>query len=247
MTSTSEVGDGSTVSKMDVVDTTGAPSQSTTGTASMRPRKAVWFMPDQSSQTFSTAGPYDFCAGGAQLELVAGAELVVLGCLGVVDGASPEGLGSLDGSLTVWPSGTGTITPPKLARPPPGPPNATAPAGMMTATAPETSTTSALDEGLTEETLEAGAVLQKVDQELSIRLSRRRGNLRCEVELGSTGGMGVRVAEADDDGGLDDMVELEKLICRLTLASVDGRAGAWQALGCSFVMGNAVTSRAKMA
>lgn len=55
------------------------------------------------------------------------------------------------------------------------------------------------------------------------------------------------MAETDDNGGLDDMVELEKLICRLTLASVDGRADAWQALGCSFVMGNAVTSRAKMA
>lgn len=167
VTSTSEVGDG----KMDVVDTTGAPSQSTTGTASMSPMKAIWSMPDQSSQTFSTAGPYDFCAGGAQLELVAGAELVVLGCLGAVDGASPEGLGSFDGSLTVWPSGTETITPPKLARPPPGPPNATAPTGIMTATAPETSTTSALDEGLAEETLEAGAVLQRINQELSTRLS----------------------------------------------------------------------------
>lgn len=154
-----EVGEGCTLSEVGVADTTEAPSQSTTGTASMRPRKAVWFIPDQSSQTFSTAEPYDFWAGGAQLELVAGAELVVLGCPGVVDGASPEGLGSLDGSLTVWPWGTGMMTPPKLARPPPRPPNATAPAGMMTATAPETSTTSALEEGLAEETLEAGAIL----------------------------------------------------------------------------------------
>lgn len=72
-------------------------------------------------------------------------------------------------------------------------------------------------------------------------------NLRCEVELKSTGGMGVRVAEADDEDAPEDMVELEKVICRLTLARVDGRAGAWQALGCSSVIGNAVTSRAKMA
>lgn len=52
-------------------------------------------------------------------------------------------------------------------------------------------------------------------------------NLRCEVQVGSTGGtggMGVGVAGADDEdeGALEDMVALEKVMCRLTLASVDG-------------------------
>lgn len=136
------------------------PSQSSAGTAARRPSKAVRSIPDQFSQTFSTAGPYTLGgAGGAQLELVAGAELLLL-----VGGSSSSGSVSRsgDGSLTVWPSATGTMTPPKLARPPPGPPSATAPTGMMMGTAPETSTTlalvGALEEGLAEEAGEEGAI-----------------------------------------------------------------------------------------